>query len=524
MSRLIATVERRPRAAFVVFLGVHFLVWTALPTLLYPNLPLDLIEALTYGREWQLGYDKLPPLPWWLVEIAYRLIGIDAAYYALAQVAVIGAFAAVWLTAVPLVGSVGALVAVLIVDGLHYFHYTAAKFNHDVIQLPLWALAGYAFHAALRRGYIVHWLLLGAAVGLALWAKYFVIVLALPLALFLLLDRNARKALGTPGPWVALVMALVVTAPHLLWLVRNDFLPFAHVYARATPARGLLDHVLNPVLFAFCQFAFLLPALLIAAALIWPRPRAPSAHGADAFDRRIAMLLAFGPAAAVIALSLLSGRGTVAMWGYPLWLFLGLWIVLQAGSTIEPARLARIGAVWLTVVTIFATAFYVNYSLLPWIDHRYRAAFFPGEQLADELARRFRAATGKPLVYVIGSMWDAGNVGHYARERPRVLIDGAPRRAPWIDLGDLRTKGAVAVWTTGDPNVIPIGLRTIAADAQVQQPLELPFRRGERILTVGWAILRPQPAFARADYATARMTSVLGYQGRCLVLHSWSIS
>ena len=66
-----------------------FVVWTALPALLYPNLPLDLIEALTYGREWQLGYDKLPPLPWWLVEVVYRLIGLDAAYYALAQVAVI---------------------------------------------------------------------------------------------------------------------------------------------------------------------------------------------------------------------------------------------------------------------------------------------------------------------------------------------------------------------------------------------------------------------------------------------------
>ena len=41
--------------------------------LLYPNLPLDLIEALTYGREWQLGYDKLPPLPWWLVVIHVSL-------------------------------------------------------------------------------------------------------------------------------------------------------------------------------------------------------------------------------------------------------------------------------------------------------------------------------------------------------------------------------------------------------------------------------------------------------------------
>src|SRR3982074_2467413 len=207
MSGLIATIERRPQAACAWFPARHALVGPALPALLYPNLPLDLIEALTYGREWQLGYDKLPPLPWWLVELVHQLVGVDAAYYALAQIAVVGAFAVVWATARPLVGSVGALVAVLILDGLHYFHYTAAKFNHDVIQLPLWALAGYAFHAALRRGRVLHWVLLGVAVGLALWAKYFVVVLAAPLALFLLFDRDARKALMTPGPWIFLAGA-----------------------------------------------------------------------------------------------------------------------------------------------------------------------------------------------------------------------------------------------------------------------------------------------------------------------------
>src|SRR5713226_10129963 len=159
MAALAAWIERRPGAAFAVFAAIHAAVWTALPSLLYANLPLDLIEALTYGREWQLGYDKLPPLPWWLIEAVHQAVGIDAAYYALAQVAVVAAFAAVWLTARPLVGPLGALVAVLILDGLHYFHFTAAKFNHDVIELPLWALAGYAFHAALRRGRMIHWLI-----------------------------------------------------------------------------------------------------------------------------------------------------------------------------------------------------------------------------------------------------------------------------------------------------------------------------------------------------------------------------
>src|SRR5215470_10636868 len=512
MSGLIATIERRPQTAFAVFLALHAVVWTALPTLLYPNLPLDLIEALTYGREWQLGYDKLPPLPWWLVELVYRVIGIDAAYYALAQIAVVSAFAAVWLTARPLVGAVGALVAILILDGMHYFHFTAAKFNHDVIQLPLWALAGYAFHAALRRGRMSHWLILGAALGLSLWAKYFVVVLAAPLALFLLLDRDARPALATPGPWIALVVALVIMTPHLVWLVRNDFLPFAYARARAAPSRGLIDHVLHPLVFAVGQVAFGLPALLIAAAVVWPRPRPqdeapPIAGKADAFDRRIVTLLAFGPAVMTVALSAVSGRGAIAMWGYPLWLFLGLWIVLYAGSALEPARLRRIAAVWASVFALFAIVFAASYSVLPAIDHRYRAVFYPGDRLADELARRFRAATGRPLTYVIGTMWDGGNVGHYAPEQPRVLIDGDWRRAPWIDLGDLRSKGAVVVWTGSadparkeggiDPTVMPVGLRAIAGDAQIQPPFTLPFRRGDRVLTVGWAILRPQPAFAR---------------------------
>src|SRR5579863_4393504 len=165
---LLGFIERRPQAAFGWFLALHFAVWTALPSLLYLNLPLDLIEALTYGREWQLGYDKLPPLPWWLVEIMHRAFDTDAAYYALAQVVVIIAFVAVWATARPLVGATGALVAVLIIDGMHYFQYTAVKFNHDVIQLPFWALAGYAFHAALKRGQLAHWLLLGFAFGSAL--------------------------------------------------------------------------------------------------------------------------------------------------------------------------------------------------------------------------------------------------------------------------------------------------------------------------------------------------------------------
>jgi hypothetical protein len=515
MYQLTDAIQGHPAAAFAAFLALHVAVWTALPALFFLNLPLDLIEALAYGREWQLGYDKLPPLPWWIVQATYRLFGPDLFYYLLAQVTVVSAFALVWVMARPLAGAVGALVAILIVDGLHYFTFTAPKFNHDVAQLPFWALAGYAYWAALRNGRIVHWLLLGLAIGIAFWAKYFVAVLAAPLVLFALFDRDARKSLATPGPWIAAAVAVAAMAPHLVWLVRNDFLPFTYADARAPHFKGVLDYLTKPPGFLLSQLGYLVPSLLIAAPYLRKAVRAPDGDAksgldkseldkselemsADAFDRRIVTLLAFGPALTVTLLSLLSGRDTVAMWGYPLWLFLGLWIVLHA-RPIERVTLMRIAFVWGVIFAGFATAFAAAYAVRPRFEQRYVAVLFPGDRLGQEISRRYRAMTGQPLAYVIGGMWDGGNVGHYAPERPRALIDGRVGRAPWIDLGDLRSRGAAVVWTDGgNPRVLPPAYRAIAEDAEIQPPFTLPFRLGTQSLTVGWAVLRPRPVVAGA--------------------------
>lgn len=495
LARLIDAVERRPRAVFAAFLAIHGAVWTALPALIYFNLPLDVIEAMTYGREWQLGYEKLPPLPWYLAEAVYRATGDDASLYALSQAAVVVAFIAVWMTARPLLGGVGALAAILIIDGMHYFTLSAVKFNHNIIELPLWALAGFAFHAGLRHGKLRHWILLGMAVGLAWWAKYFVVILLAPLALFLLFDREARRTVAGPGPWIAAIVALAVAAPNLYWLLQHGSQAFGYAEARAAAPGGALDHLLHPLQFLGGQIFFLLPALLIAVPLFWPPAKAEPHGRADAFDRRIVTLLAFGPALTLFAFSLITGRATNAMWGFPLWPFLGLWVVLFAPAAIDRPRLLRLGTLWAAVFAIFVAAFCADYLVLPRYDHRYRAAFFPGDRLAAAITQRFEQATGKKPAYIIGSMWDGGNVAHYSAQRPqpRVLIDGQPSHAPWIDLADLRARGAAVVWTEGDPHVLPANLAAAAPGAQVGAPFDLPYHRGEGTVHVGWAILPPQP-------------------------------
>jgi hypothetical protein len=109
------------------------------------------------------------------------------------------------------------------------------------------------------------------------------------------------------------------------------------------------------------------------------------------------------------------------------------------------------------------------------------------------MSRRYRELTGQPLAYVIGAMWLSGNIAHYAPEQPRVLIDGSPARAPWIDLDDLQVRGAVVVWAAGDPTGVPPMFRAVAGNAEVQPVLTLQLHLGVGITQVGWALLRPRP-------------------------------
>jgi hypothetical protein len=260
-----------------------------------------------------------------------------------------------------------------------------------------------------------------------------------------------------------------------------------------------VDYLIKPSRFVLSQLVFMLPSLLIAAPYLRRDVRAPETAikselevSANAFDRRIVTLLTFGPAALIVLLSLETGRDAVALWGYPLWLFLGIWIVLNA-RPLERVTLRRIGVLWGAVFISTAAIFVIDYGISQRFRPHYTAVVYPGKQLGAEMSRRYRELTGQPLAYVIGTMWLSGNIAHYAPERPRVLIDGNPLRAPWIDLDDLRARGAVVVWVAGDPDVLPPMFRAVASGAQVQPVLTLPLHPGGGVTQVGWALLRPRP-------------------------------
>jgi len=217
---------RELTTALALVLTFHVIVWTALPILVCPNLQLDLAEDLALGKEWQLGYWKHPPLPWWLADLAYRVAGDVRVVYVLGPLSAVIAMYVTWRFAREIVAPTTALVAVLALEGIHFYNFSVPKFAHDHTLMVLWPLTGWLFYRALAYGRPREWILAGVVLALCFWSKYTAFTFAATLGLFLLVDSEARTAWRTSGPYLMAFGFLVALAPHLWWLIDSDFQPF----------------------------------------------------------------------------------------------------------------------------------------------------------------------------------------------------------------------------------------------------------------------------------------------------------
>jgi hypothetical protein len=515
VDRIVDTARRRPRLVLAWMLGVHLAVWTLLPALTSANLQLDLIEGLALGKEWQLGYWKHPPLPWWITDLAYRLTGQIVAVYILGPLAAVVCFYAVWLLAREVAGELEALIAVAALEAIHFYNFSVVKFAHDQMQLPFWALTGLFFWRALVRGRMLDWALAGVFLAGAFWSKYAAFALAATLGLILLIDPLARRAWRTSGPYLMAIVFALVIAPNIWWLVANDFMPFRYVEDRAAVAARWYQYLLFPLQWTFGQFLYLAPALALLALLYWPRSKAQrdTASAEAAFNRRYIVALALGPFAVTTAIAAVTGRQPIAMWGYPLWSFAPLAVLMIWPPSLETAQLRRFAGATLAVLFAFPIAFAAAELGEPLIRDRSKATQFSGQYLADTITRQWREKTGTPLAYVGGAVvidhsrgfpreirasgqFASNNVAVYSPDRPQVIVNGELKLSPWIDVADLNRRGAVLLWQPPDDNnEMPENLKRAFPRAVLQPALHLPrqTRYPRRPDLVYYAIVPPQP-------------------------------
>jgi 4-amino-4-deoxy-L-arabinose transferase-like glycosyltransferase len=476
-------------------LFLHVLVWSVLPALLQHNLPLDVIEQLAWGREWQIVYFKHPPLPAWILESIAAVSGRwPPAIYLAGPIASALALLAVWRLGRPLLGPRRALLAMMAQECVLYFTFFTPEFNHNVVLLPLWAAIGLAGYRACFDN--SGWIWFGLLVALGMLGKYTTALLVASLFGLAVLHPWFRTLWRRPGPYIAAGVALVVLLPHLTGLWHIDFSPLYFPFQRAPAAHHWYDHVVYPLLFSAAQLGGVAPALLALAVLAWrrdgeplagsgPRPLAPEVR---AYLRTIT----WAPAGIAVAASLVLGLHLKDMWGSPMWCFIGLFLMAEVVGPITAGGVRRFAAAWLAVVVVVAGVFTVQQTVGGYLVRKPMRGQFPGRELARAVEQRWhQVAGGAPLAIVAGDVWLAGNIAFYGGERPSVFIDADPRKSPWIAPEALARDGAVFIW---QERVGPPAWLTNFPAARPEAPIELPYvpPLGHAPARFDWAILPPQ--------------------------------
>lgn len=454
LTTAIDMARRQPGRVLTAVLAAHLVIWTLLPIPLSPNLQLDLAEGLALGKEWQIGYWKHPPLPWWATDLIYQITGQIYSVYALGPLAAVICMLGVYFLARDIVGSVQALIPVLALEGIHYYNFSAVKFAHDQMQLPIWAWAGFFLYRAIVRGHSLYWIAAGVMVALAFWTKYSALVFGLSLGLFLLFDPVARRAWGTPGPYLMALAFGATIAPQVVWLLDNlAGSPLIYAELRARQAEHWYQFVTFPLRWIGGQFFFVLPALALLGLAYEPRRAVHGTDSVSAFARRYVTMLAFGPFLIVTMSSIVSGRLAVLLWGYPLWSFLPLAATVWFGPARDSARLKAFAAGWMAVFIAMPVLYVAVPAIEPLFRDRTLATHFPGRMAAEMLTRIWHEKTKSPLVYVAGDEHAANSIAVYSPDRPHVIVYGLLQdpssRSPWANFVDVQRRGVLVVWEEG---------------------------------------------------------------------------
>ena len=193
----------------------------------------DEAQYWLWGRSFEFGYFSKPPLIAWVIRASTELGGSSSEFWvrlpgplfhAAAAVIILAAARSLW----------SARTAAIV--GAAYITIPAVTFGSQIIStdsilIPFFALALLAF-LRLCRELSLRWaLLLGAAVGAGLMAKYAMVYFAVCGALVSILFPNYR--IGWRNAFVAAVVALAVVSPNILWNLANDLSTVRHTAENA---------------------------------------------------------------------------------------------------------------------------------------------------------------------------------------------------------------------------------------------------------------------------------------------------
>ena len=453
---------------FFWMLVIHFVVWTLLPTFAFPTMQIDTSEAIVWGRMWQWGYYIHPPLSAWFSNVA-SIIGaahIDFSVYFLSQLFILATFLGVWRFANKLLSPMQSLLAVMLLEGIHFYSFESTQFDPNIAMLPFWIWFVNFAYDAFKGDRMTSWLLAGLMAGLGFLAKYETFILLSPLILFILCDRDARVVLRRPGFYVAMALCLLIFLPNIIWVFEHNFLPITYAMNEANTDKLISHHaVLQFMAIRFLHFgqylAMQIGNMLPVFILLIPiyRWRRKELGDASRFNQRFLWWVGLGPIWFTAILTLVFGITVRGQWPLPYFSCFGIALIYFLRPDVNNKAFKTFIGLVIGVFVLIALVTAVGVRALPYIKHKATEKQYPARPLANYITNRWHQLYHTKLPYVAGMRRLLSNAAAYSKDKPVPFIQYSLPDSPWLTLAQMRHKGIVLLWRADDSNAAALAKR-----------------------------------------------------------------
>ena len=401
---------------FYILCLYHLIIWTFVPYFSNKNLPLDVIEALAWGQDFYLGYNKHPPLSAWIPGLLFKIFGNkDWIYYLLSQVFIVISFIFLWkLSSLFFKKKSQILLSILAIEGIAFYTFDTPQFNVNICQIPLWIGTVYFFFKSIKNNKIINWIFLGVFSALGFLTKYIFAYLLISLFIYLIFISIKKKKISFNFLY-ALLSFLLITIPHLQWLIQNDFTTLYYAIKRGGLNEfNIYNHLLNPVKFLMNQIIVLLPFLLLIYILVKKiKVKLPINN-----EKFIFLLFSFLiPFFLILITSIITGSRIRTMWMIPFYSLIGIFFIFLFQNEINSKKFKN----FFILLIIFLIVSPILYSLRSiYSDSR---TSYDGKKIALQVEQEWKNISKDKISNVGFSEWYAGNLSYQLGNRPKVFLE-----------------------------------------------------------------------------------------------------
>jgi dolichol-phosphate mannosyltransferase len=203
--------------AVVIYLTLLKLFYLGAPELIFEE-----AYYWNYAQHLDIGYLDHPLMVAWIIKAFTLVLGDN-------EFAVrIGAFLCWFITARYVfkltretLNEISAYWALVLLTTLPAYFSFGWFMSPDAPLTSCWAAAIYYFHQVVVKDNAKAWVGVGIALGLGMISKYTIALLGGSIFLFLLIDKDSRKWLARPQPYIALLIVCVLFSPVIIWNMQH---------------------------------------------------------------------------------------------------------------------------------------------------------------------------------------------------------------------------------------------------------------------------------------------------------------